>query len=123
MMLGPDAGQQIADIIEAENLDPKRVVIAHNDGNFAECDMKKLIRDPTSRQLDLSHAKALLKRGYNISLDCFRPLLGCGDIGNLRHTGLAAVGRSGGAVRGRICRPDRLGDRHFRKNTAETLWR
>ena len=71
MLLGPDAGEKIAGIIEPEKLDPQRVVIAHNDGNFAEHDINKLILDPDSRRLDLSHATWLLDRGYNISLDCF----------------------------------------------------
>jgi phosphotriesterase-related protein len=71
MLLGPDAGEKIAGIIEPEKLDPQRVVIAHSDGNFVEHDMNKLILDPDSRGLDLSHATWLLERGYNISVDCF----------------------------------------------------
>jgi phosphotriesterase-related protein len=71
MLLGPDAGDKIADIIESEKLDAHRVVIAHNDRNFVEHDIKKLILDPDSRQLTLAHATALLDRGYNISVDCF----------------------------------------------------
>ena len=71
MLLGPDAGEKIGDIIEAEKLEANRVVIAHNDGNFAEHEMKKLILNASSRHLNTSYAKALLKRGYNVSIDCF----------------------------------------------------
>ena len=69
--LGPDAGEKIADIIESEKLDPRRVVIAHNDGRFTEHAVHKLILDPDSRGLDFSRAMALMDRGFNISLDCF----------------------------------------------------
>lgn len=71
IMLGPDAGEKIADILDSEKITPHRVVIAHCDGNFVSHNLKTLILDPDSHRLNLSPARALMDRGYNISLDCF----------------------------------------------------
>jgi phosphotriesterase-related protein len=71
MLLPPEAGSKIADLLSEEDLQPDRVVIAHNDGNFVESDLRKLILDPTSWGLKLEYARALLERGLNLSIDCF----------------------------------------------------
>jgi phosphotriesterase-related protein len=71
MLLGPDAGLRIADLLGEEKIEPDRVVIAHNDGNFVESDIRKLILDPGSWDLRLDIARKLLERGLNLSIDCF----------------------------------------------------
>ncbi len=71
MLLGPEAGPKIADLLAEEGIEFDRVVIAHNDGNFVESDLRKLIADPDSWALQLETAKALLERGLNLSIDCF----------------------------------------------------
>ena len=63
MLLGPDAGPKIADLLAEEGIAFDRVVIAHNDGNFVESDLRKLIQDPASWGLQLETARALLERG------------------------------------------------------------
>jgi phosphotriesterase-related protein len=71
MLLGPDAGPKIADLLAEEGIGFDRVVIAHNDGNFVEHELRKLILDPESWGLQLDIARALLERGLNLSIDCF----------------------------------------------------
>jgi phosphotriesterase-related protein len=71
MLLGPEAGLRIADLLAEEKIEPDRVVIAHNDGNFVESDLRKLILDPESWGLKLDIARKLLERGLNLSIDCF----------------------------------------------------
>jgi phosphotriesterase-related protein len=71
MLLKPDAGLRIADLLAEEEIEPDRVVIAHNDGNFVEHELRKLILDPESWGLQLDIARALLERGLNLSIDCF----------------------------------------------------
>jgi phosphotriesterase-related protein len=71
MLLKPEAGPKIADLLEAEKIEPDRVVMAHNDGNFVEHELRKLILEPESWGLQLETAKALLERGLNLSIDCF----------------------------------------------------
>ena len=71
MLLKPEAGIRIADLLAEEGIEPVRVVIAHNDGNFVEHELRKLILDPESWGLKLDIAKDLLARGLNLSIDCF----------------------------------------------------
>ena len=71
MLLAPDAGIKIADILSNEGIEPDRVVIAHNDGKFVSSDLRKLILEPESWGLQLEAARALLERGLNLSIDCF----------------------------------------------------
>ena len=71
MLLPPEAGLRIADILAEEKIEPDRVVIAHNDGNFVEHELRKLILEPESWRLELGAARALLARGLNLSIDCF----------------------------------------------------
>ena len=71
MLLKPEAGIRIADLLAEEGIEPDRVVIAHNDGNFVEHELRKLILDPESWGLKLDIAKDLLARGLNLSIDCF----------------------------------------------------
>ena len=71
LLLGPDAGLRIADLLAEEKLELDRVVIAHNDGNFVEHDLRKLILEPESWALKLDIARKLLERGLNLSIDCF----------------------------------------------------
>jgi phosphotriesterase-related protein len=71
MLLDPEAGIKIADLLAEEKIEADRVVIAHNDGNFVESDLRKLILDPESWGLKLGIARKLLERGLNLSIDCF----------------------------------------------------
>jgi len=71
MLLGPDAGLRIADMLAEEKIEADRVVIAHNDGNFVEHELRKLILEPESRGIKLDIARELLERGLNLSIDCF----------------------------------------------------
>jgi phosphotriesterase-related protein len=71
MLLKPEAGTRIADLLEEESIEPDRLVIAHNDGNFVEHELRKLILEPESWGLQLEMARALLERGLNLSIDCF----------------------------------------------------
>jgi phosphotriesterase-related protein len=71
MLLPPEAGLRIAEILAEEKIEPDRVVLAHNDGNFVEHDLRKLISEPESWGLKLEIARALLERGLNLSIDCF----------------------------------------------------
>lgn len=71
MLLGPDAGLRIADMLAEEKIEADRVVIAHNDGNFVEHELRKLILEPESRGIKLDIARNLLERGLNLSIDCF----------------------------------------------------
>jgi phosphotriesterase-related protein len=71
MLLGPEAGIKIADLLSEEDIQPHRVVIAHNDGKFVEHELRKLILDPACWALKLDTARALLERGFNLSVDTF----------------------------------------------------
>jgi phosphotriesterase-related protein len=71
MLLPPEAGLRIVDILAEEKIEPDRVVIAHNDGNFVEHELRKLILEPESWKLKLDVARSLLERGLNLSIDCF----------------------------------------------------
>ena len=71
MMLKPEDGIWLADIIEKEGLDLRQVVIAHNDAKCASRLLKDLILEPKEREINLTFALALLDRGANLSIDCF----------------------------------------------------
>jgi phosphotriesterase-related protein len=70
-LLDAQASIGIADLLEREGMDPSRAVIAHNDGRFVEGNLQKLILNPDDWKLNLDPARTLLKRGFNLSLDCF----------------------------------------------------
>jgi len=71
MLLEPEDGIWIADIIKEEGLDMSRVVIAHNDAKCASRILKELILNPKAREMNLTYALELLDRGANLSVDCF----------------------------------------------------
>lgn len=71
MLLPPEGGQKIADLLVKEKMDLNRVVIAHNDGRFVENNLQKRILNPEGWGLKLDTARDLLKRGLNLSIDCF----------------------------------------------------
>jgi phosphotriesterase-related protein len=71
MELGPEACDRIVEILDEEQVDPSRVVIAHNDKLFVETNLQALITRPEDWTLRLEVARGLMKKGYNISLDCF----------------------------------------------------
>lgn len=71
MLLNPEDGIWIGDIIREEGLDYSRVVIAHNDAKCASRNLKELILNPKAREINLSYALELLDRGANLSVDCF----------------------------------------------------
>ena len=71
ILLRPEAGIRIANILAEEEIEPARVVIAHNDGRFVEHDLHKLILNPEGWRLNLETALMLLERRFNLSLDCF----------------------------------------------------
>jgi len=71
MELGPEACDRIMMILEEEQVDPSRVVIAHNDKLFVETNLQTLVTRPDEWTLRLEVARALMKKGYNISIDCF----------------------------------------------------
>jgi len=101
MLLPPEAGPKIADLLSEEKIEPDRVVIAHNDGNFVEHDLRKLILDPASWGLKLDMARSLLERGLNLSIDCFghywdAEVLGVGPTPDWqRMAGLVSLIREG----------------------------
>ena len=103
MLLPPEGGIQIADLLAEEGVEPDRVVLAHNDGNFVEHDLRKLIGDPTSWGLKLEIARELLRRGFNLSIDCFghywdAEVLGVGPTPDWqRMAGLVCLIREGHA--------------------------
>jgi len=71
MTLGPEDGFLILDILEEEKMDLARTVIAHADARFVTRNIRQLVLEPESRQLNLDIPKKLLDRGVNISIDCF----------------------------------------------------
>ena len=101
MLLKPDAGTRIADLLSEEDIAPDRVVIAHNDGKFVESELSKLILDPASWGLKLDMARSLLERGLNLSIDCFghywdAEVLGVGPTPDWqRMAGLVSLIREG----------------------------
>lgn len=81
MELGPEACDKIIGILEEEQVDPTRVVIAHNDKLFAETSLHTLVTQPESWTLRLDVARDLMKKGYNISIDCFGQIWDAESIG------------------------------------------
>ncbi len=101
MLLPPEGGEKIADLLIDEKVDLNRVVIAHNDGRFVENNLQKRILNPEGWGLKLETARGLLKRGLNLSIDCFghywdAESLGiCGVHDWQRLAGLVALIREG----------------------------
>ena len=82
MMLAPEDGLRIADIVSATGLSLERVVIAHNDAKVACREIRRLILEPEARKVNLETAKALLDRGANLSFDCFGHFWDSEPLGN-----------------------------------------
>jgi len=101
MLLQPEAGGRIADILTEEKMNLGRVVIAHNDGRFVEGNLQNRILHPDRWGLQLDTARGLLKRGLNLSIDCFghywdAESLGiCGTHDWQRMAGLVALIQEG----------------------------
>ena len=62
---------EVADFMQNEGVDPLNTVISHQELFFVPQNLMTLITDPSSWRLDVSLAKNLLDRGFNIALDSF----------------------------------------------------
>lgn len=64
-------GRIIAKILQSENVNMERVIIAHIQNILVERSIERLVLHPGSWQLDLDYAHELLNMGINISFDLF----------------------------------------------------
>jgi phosphotriesterase-related protein len=104
MLLGPEAGAKIADILESEGMPFDRTVIAHNDGKFVTRDLTRLILKPDAARINVDTAMRLLDRGLNLSIDTFGHYWDAESVGIValadweRLAGLVALLRAGYAA-------------------------
>ncbi len=62
---------EVADFMLNEGVNPAKTVIAHQELFFVSQKLMTLVTDPSSWRLDVSLAKHLLDKGFNISIDSF----------------------------------------------------
>jgi phosphotriesterase-related protein len=104
ILLGPEAGAKIADILESEGMPFDRAVIAHNDMKFVTRDLTRLILEPEAARISVDTAMRLLDRGLNLSIDTFGHYWDAETVGIValadweRAAGLVALLRAGYAA-------------------------
>lgn len=64
-------GYVIAEILKTESVKPERVIFAHIQNFLVERNIKKLVTNPGTWQLNIDYARKLLDLGYNLSFDSF----------------------------------------------------
>jgi len=69
-IVGSDSSR-IVKILFEEDMKLERLIIAHLQQFVVECDLKKLVEDPSSWGLRLDYARNLLDQGVNLSIDTF----------------------------------------------------
>ena len=74
---------EVAGFMLCEGVNPEKAVIAHQELFFVPLDLMTLITDPSSWRLDVSLAKYLLDKGFNISIDSFGHFYDSEPIGTI----------------------------------------
>ncbi len=92
---------EVADFMIGSGADPERTVISHQEIFFVPQNLITLVTDPSSWRLDLSLARHLLDKGFNISIDSFGHCYDTEPIGEIitndwqRLAGLIALVKEG----------------------------
>ena len=67
----PDQVRMVVKILLDAGMNPERILMCHMQNHLTSMDLKKLLRDPEARKLNLDFNKELLDQGLTIGHDCF----------------------------------------------------